>query len=121
MPKPDPILPEGLPEGTEAIRDDSERAKETFACVDGVLRGLDSYIRKHEDPVAAMQNAAVAAAHVAGAIYGRLNVLGIVQQPMDRLMEVVTYNFGTGFEEGVQDMSRRLLLHAAANRPRRKG
>ena len=117
MPKHDNVLPEG----TEAIPDDSERAKETFACVRGMMEGLERYTAAHEDPIVAMQNTAVAAAHVAGMIYGQLNVLGVIEQPMERLLEVVAYNFEAGFEEGVQQMSRELLLHAVANRPPRKG
>jgi hypothetical protein len=110
-----------IPEGASLLSDDSERAADTFANTDMLLGRIDTYIQQHDDPATAMQNMAVACAHLSGILYGRLDVLEIVKQPMDKLMVVVGHNFKSGFEAGSADMFHKLLCHAMQNCPRHKG
>ena len=114
MPKPDP-----MPNGTALLSDDSERAKDTFACVDMMMDMIDQYIAHHPEPAIAMQNTAVAAIHVAGIVYGRLNILDIVTPTLDDLLEVIRHNFESGYKCGALEMTQRIIADVIANGPQR--
>lgn len=95
--------------GVKELSSEDARSKDVMGLLDLMSRAVGNYIEHSEHPAIAVQDAAVAAAHLAGMFYGKLAATGVIEPPIEDLLKVNNHNFSTGFQYGFAEAARSMI------------